>query len=78
MFAVELLANAAVATILVIIFWDILRIDKIFVSPQVKRLVIISNKHGTYKLPHELPNNLRLTTLENSEISRRSQKFVQL
>ena len=34
--------------------------DKIFVSPQVKRMVIISNKHGIYELPHELPNNLRL------------------
>ena len=35
--------------------------DKIFVSPQVKRIVIISNKHGIFKLPHELPNELRLT-----------------
>ena len=34
--------------------------DQIFVSPQVKRIVIISNKHGIYKLPHELPNDLRL------------------
>ena len=34
--------------------------DKIFVSPQVKRIVIISNKHGIYELPHELPNDLRL------------------
>ena len=33
--------------------------DKIFVSPQVKRIVIISNKHGIYELPHELPNDLR-------------------
>ena len=28
-------------------------------SPQVKRIVIISNKHGIYELPHELPNDLR-------------------
>ena len=34
--------------------------DKILVSPQVKRIVIISNKLGTYELPHELPNDLRL------------------
>ena len=34
--------------------------DKIFVSPQVKRIVIISNKHGIYDLPYELPNDLRL------------------
>ena len=42
--------------------------DKIFVSlsPQVKRIVIISNKHGMYKLPHELPTqNLELRKLVN-------------
>ena len=36
-------------------------LDKIFVSPQVKGIVIISNKHGIYHLPHELPNELRLS-----------------
>ena len=36
-------------TILVIIFRDILMFDKIFVSSQVKRIVIISNKHGIYE-----------------------------
>ena len=39
--------------------------DKIFVSPQVKRIVIISNKHGIYELPHELLNNVRLKTIGN-------------
>ena len=52
-------------TILVIIICAILMLDKIFVSPQVKQTVIISNNHGTYELPHELPNNLRLRTLGN-------------
>ena len=66
------------STILVIIFWDILMFDKIFVSPKVKRMVIITNKHGIYELSHELPNDLRLRTLENSEISRRSQIFIEL
>ena len=33
---------------------------QIFFSPQVKRTVIISNKHGIYELPYELPNDLRL------------------
>ena len=33
------------------------------ISPQVKRSVIISNKHGIYELRHELPNDLRLTKL---------------
>ena len=55
----------APTTVLAIIFWDILMFDKIFVSPQMKRIVIISNKDGIYELPHELLNDLRLTTLEN-------------
>ena len=33
---------------------------QIFLSPQVKRLAIITYKHGIYELPHELLNNLRL------------------
>ena len=37
---------------------------KIFVSPQVERIVIISNKHGIYELPYKLPYNLRLRTLD--------------
>ena len=52
-------------TILAIIFWDILMFDKIFLSPQVKRIVITSNKHGIYELRHELPNDLRHRTLGN-------------
>ena len=55
-----------------IIFSDILMFDKIFVSPQVKPIVIMSNKHviiskkhGIYELAHVLPNNLRFRTLGN-------------
>ena len=33
-------------------------VDEIFLSPQVKGIVINSNKHGINELPHELPNNL--------------------
>ena len=29
-----------------------------FLSPQVKRWVIITYKHGIYKFPHNLPNEL--------------------
>ena len=36
---------------------------KILLSPEVKRSAIISNKHGIYKLPQELPDDLRLTKL---------------
>ena len=37
-------------------FWQI------FLSPQMKRSVIVINIHGIYELPHELPNNLRNIT----------------
>ena len=41
--------------------------DEIFLSSQVKQIVIIiiSNKHGIYELPHELSNDLRLRILGN-------------
>ena len=32
---------------------------QIYVSSQVKRSTIISNKRGMHELPHELPNDLR-------------------
>ena len=31
-------------------------VDEIFLSPQVKRILIISNNHGIYELLHEFPN----------------------
>ena len=53
------------ATILAIIFRDLLTFHEIFFSPQVKRIVIISKKHGIYEFPHELPNDLRPKILGN-------------
>ena len=47
-----------------IIFWEILIDDQIFFSPQVKRNMSISNKHGIQELPYDLPNDLRLKILE--------------
>ena len=38
--------------------WDFLMFDQIFLSPQVKRSAIISNKQGVHELPRELPNDL--------------------
>ena len=49
--------------ILVIIFSDFLMFYEIFLSPQVKRIMIISTKLDIYELPHELPNDLRLRIL---------------
>ena len=37
----------------------------------------ISNKQDIYKLPHELPNNLRLRILGNYKISGKSQNFIE-
>ena len=48
-----------------IIFWEFLLLYQIFFSPQVQRSVIISNKHGIYELPDELPKDLRLRILGN-------------
>ena len=44
-------------TIMDKIFWDFLILHQFFISPQVKRSVIISNKHGICELPHELPSD---------------------
>ena len=39
---------------------------QILLSPQVKRCTIIKYyKHGTYELPHELWDNLKLKILGN-------------
>ena len=50
-------------TILVIIFSGFLMFYQIFLSPQMKPIVIINNKHDIYELPHELPNDLTLRIL---------------
>ena len=39
--------------------------DQIFLSPQVKRSVIISNKYDICELSYQLPNDLRLRKLGN-------------
>ena len=38
---------------------------EIFLSPEVKRCVIIAYKHDVYELSHEFPNDLRLRILGN-------------
>ena len=35
---------------------------QIFLSPQLKRWAIIAYKHGSYDLPQDLPNDVRLMT----------------
>ena len=36
------------------------------------------NKHGTYELSHELPNDIRLTILGNKEKTGTSQNLLEL
>ena len=48
-----------------IIFLDFLILYQIFFSPQTRRNLIISNKHGMYELTRELSNDLRLAILQN-------------
>ena len=60
-----------------IILWDFLMFYQIFVSPQVKRNAIISNKQGAYQLTHELPHELRLRILGNDEKSRKFQNLLE-
>ena len=64
--------------IMVIMFWDLLMFDQCFLSPQVKRSVIISNKHSIYKLPQELQNDLRIRILGNLEISVKPENLIEL
>ena len=53
------------STISFIIILDFLMFYEIFPSPEVKRCVIITDKHDVYELPHEFPNDLRLRILGN-------------
>ena len=48
-----------------------------FLPPQLQRTVIISNKHGIYELPHELPNDFKLRILRNQDILRKSQNLTE-
>ena len=50
---------------------------QILLSPPVKRWAIITYKHGIYELPHELPNDLRLRTLRNQEISGKDLNLIE-
>ena len=50
---------------MVIIFQKFLMFHQVFLSPQVKRRVIISNKDVICKLPDKFSNNLRPRSLRN-------------
>ena len=71
-------ARGPTIIIFYIIFWDFLILYQTFFSPQVKRSVIIRNKHGIYKLSQELPNDVRLRILGKLERSGKSQNPIEL
>ena len=45
------------------IFKGFLIFEQIFLSPQMKRSMIVSKKHGINELPHELLKEFRLRIL---------------
>ena len=49
-----------------------------FFSAHLKQSLIISNKHGTYELAHQLPSNLKLRIVGNYEIAEKSHDFIGL
>ena len=53
---------------LFIIFWDFWIFGKFLLSPQVKQILIISNKYGIYELAHEIPNDLTRSKLRSLKI----------
>ena len=56
-------------------------LDQIFLSPQVKRIVIISNKQlviSNIGVASQDLNNLRLRITGKKEISEKSQDFIEL
>ena len=57
-----------------IMFSDFLMVEQVFLSPQVRQSMIISNKHVIYDFSHKLLNNY----IGSQEISRKSQNFVEL
>ena len=61
-----------------IILWDFLMFYQTFLSPQVKRSTMISNKQVAYELRREFPNDLRLRILGNKEKSGESPNFLEL
>ena len=48
-----------------IILRGFLMLYQISFSGQMKGSVVITNNQGVYELPHNLPNKLRLTILDN-------------
>lgn len=67
--------NKTLQKTMVAMILDFLMFDQILAKLEMKRRLIIRNKHGIYELLRKLPNNLRIGILENQEISRKCSKL---
>ena len=63
--------NKTLQKTMVAIILDFLMFDQILAKLEMRRSLIISNKHGIFELLRKLPNNLGTGILENREISRK-------
>ena len=63
--------NKTLQKTMVAIILDFLMFDQILAKLEMRRSLIISNKHGIFELLRKLPNNLGTGILENQEISRK-------
>ena len=69
--------QTARSTIMVIIFWGFFIFDQMFLSPQERQSVIISNEDSISKVPHELVAK-RLKTHSGSEETRKYQENLKM
>ena len=69
--------NKFFLTILVMIFSDVLMFYQIFLSPQVKRIVIISNEHGIlfYSLVPSLPPRMKIFSILTKNVQKLKLNF---
>ena len=63
--------NKTLQKTMVAIILDFLMFDQILAKLEMRRSLIISNKHGIFELLRKLPNNLGTGILENRETSRK-------
>ena len=68
--------NCLLTTIICMVIWNFLMFYQIFLSLQLKRCAVITYKHGIYKLPKELPSNLRLRILGNIRYVSKFQRMI--
>ena len=69
--------SVTISTIPVLIFWPFFKNLYRAESPQVKQHLVSSITNLVHDFPHRLPNDLRLSILENYEILEKCQVWVE-